>query len=358
MAFTEALEDNPIQPFLAETHEEYERTVRELQEIRMLVDQSRVEVEKLAQRNASIANHLRQIQANFDTVPRNDIKVAYEAAQDAQQRLFTMRGQLEKLQSDQANLERYVSHMRRTLAALEGAGPNGGGLGAAAGGGAETQNTMVRIVEAQESERQRLSRQMHDGPAQALSNFILQAEIAMRLFEVNPERAKAELANLKASASTTFQRVRDFIFELRPMQLDDLGLVPTVRRYVDVFKDKSGITSVFQFTGTERRLESHQEVTLFRAIQELLANARDHSQASQIKVQLDLDERRVRVMVEDNGQGFDADAALAPGHKTIGLATMKERVELLGGTFEIQSRVGQGSRITLDVPVGSVSAFA
>lgn len=356
MVFTDAFED-PVEAFIAETREEHDRVQRELQEIGMLVDQSRVEVEKLAQRNASITGHLRQLQLNFDTVPRNDIKVTYEAAQDAQQRLFTMRGQLEKLQSDQANLERYLAHLRKTIDSVQ-PGEQGPAGAAPVIGKAEAKATVVRIVEAQEAERQRLSRQMHDGPAQALSNFILQAEIAMRLFEVDPGRARAELSDLKTSAATTFQRVRDFIFELRPMQLDDLGLVPTVRRYVDVFKDKSGVNTVFQFAGIERRLESHQEVTIFRAIQELLSNARDHSQASQIRVQMDVDEQRVRVSVEDNGQGFDVDAALAPGHKTIGLSTMKERIELLGGTFQVQSRVGEGSRIDLDVPAGSVSAFA
>ena len=85
---------------------------------------------------------------------------------------------------------------------------------------------IVRVVEAQEAERQRLSRQIHDGPAQALSNFILQTEIAMRLFDIDTERARAELQSLKTSATSTFQKVRDFIFDLRPMMLDDLGLVP------------------------------------------------------------------------------------------------------------------------------------
>jgi two-component system sensor histidine kinase DegS len=92
------------------------------------------------------------------------------------------------------------------------------------------------IVNAQESERQRLSRQMHDGPAQALSNFILQTEIAMRLFDLDPAQARDELGNLKTSAMGTFQRVRSFIFELRPMMLDDLGFNSTLRKYADAFK--------------------------------------------------------------------------------------------------------------------------
>ena len=96
------------------------------------------------------------------------------------------------------------------------------------------------MINAQEAERQRLSRQMHDGPAQALSNFIVQTEIANRLLDIDAKRAKEELDNLKNSAMNTFKEVRTFIFELRPMMLDDLGLFPTVRRYVDNFKEQTG----------------------------------------------------------------------------------------------------------------------
>src|SRR3989337_2049393 len=175
----------PLEIFLQSTHSELDQVRMEMKEIGLLVEQSQGEVDKLANRNASITATLHQLQAHFDTVPREDIKSAYEAAQDAQQRLFTMRGQLDKLQSDQTNLERYLHHLKKTLVVLDSAGQ----AAAAAATGDGGTPTIVRIVEAQEAERQRLSRQMHDGPAQALSNYILQAEIAMRLFDTDPARA-------------------------------------------------------------------------------------------------------------------------------------------------------------------------
>ena len=104
--------------------------------------------------------------------------------------------------------------------------------------------------EAQEAERQRLSRQMHDGPAQAMSNFILQTEIAMRLLDADPKQAKDELASLKTAALGTFKKVRNFIFELRTMMLDDLGLVPTIRKYVDAFKEQTSMDVTLMVTGT------------------------------------------------------------------------------------------------------------
>ncbi len=336
-----------IAQLTADTREAHERTQQELRELNRMIEQSRGEVEKLAQRNAAIAAHLRQLQGNFENMPRADIRTAYEAAQDAQQRLFTMRGQLEKLQGEQSNLERLASYLQRTLTALQSLGseqPKGDGM-----------SVIVRVVEAQEAERQRLSRQIHDGPAQALSNFILQTEIAMRLFDIDTERARAELQSLKSAATSTFQKVRDFIFDLRPMMLDDLGLVPTVRRYVDAFKEKSGIQASLAVTGADYRMDSAREVVIFRGIQELLGNVRQHAQASQVRLTLDFDGHRVRVSVEDNGKGFDPQAAKKPKPTSSGLPTLQERMDLLSGTLQIDSQPGQGTRVVMEVPAAPAS---
>lgn len=358
MAFAEPTSSaDTLTEFVEQTRAELERAQRELKEIRLFVDQSRGEVDKLVQRHATIAGHLRQIQANIESVPRPDIKAAYEAAADAQQRLLTMRGQLEKMQSEQATLERLSEHLKRTLALVENV-PGGSSGAAMAGDGRDAaQPPIVRIINAQEAERRRLSRAMHDGPAQSLTNFILQAEIVQRLFDSDPQRCRAELASLKAAASATFAKVRDFIAELRPMMLDDLGLMPTVRRYVASFNDRSGISTQVQITGQERRFEPYREVMAFRAMQELLSNAREHSQATQIRVALDADESRVRLVVEDNGKGFEPGQVLGPGSKTVGLSSLRERIELLGGQMAIESSPGQGAQVTLEIPAGSVSVF-
>jgi two-component system sensor histidine kinase DegS len=207
------------------------------------------------------------------------------------------------------------------------------------------------LVNAQETERQRLSRQMHDGPAQALSNFIMQTEIAMRLLEHDPNEARTELNNLKVAALGTFQKVRNFIFELRPMMLDDLGLAPTIRRYADAFKEQTGLDVNVLVTGHERRLEPYLEVMLFRGIQELLGNAARHSQATLVKVALDMGEDRIRVSVDDNGKGFDPDVPQQGNN--LGLKLIRERTEMLGGTFEVDSAVGKGARILFAVPARS-----
>jgi two-component system, NarL family, sensor histidine kinase DegS len=322
-----------------------QETQRALRETTLMIEQSQGEVSKLSQRNAAITSHLQQVQNQLGDTPVEEIRMAYDSALDAQQRLFVMRGQLEKLQSDKAHYERY----KLVLENIQNGGLGGGSASSpqATGAGKGSLASVEMLVNAQEAERQRLSRQMHDGPAQALSNFILQTEIAMRLLDVDPTQARDELSNLKMSAMGTFQKVRNFIFELRPMMLDDLGLIPTIRRYADTFKEQTGLDVNVTVSGNERRLESYLEVMVFRAIQELLGNAARHSQATLIKINVDLTEDLIRVSVDDNGKGFDIDTSQ---EQNLGLKLIRERTEMLGGTFEIDSAMGKGHAVMFSLP--------
>jgi two-component system sensor histidine kinase DegS len=322
---------------------ELDEANRSLKEITLMLDQSRGEVGKLTQRNAAVTTHLQQMRTQTAKTSIDEIRTAYDSALDAQQRLFVMRGQLEKLQSDQSNLERYKGMLER----LQQANKAGGAAQGPKNEKAALANVEM-LVNAQEAERQRLSRQMHDGPAQALSNFILQTEIAMRLLDIDPAQARTELGNLKVAAMSTFQKVRNFIFELRPMMLDDLGLPPTIRRYADTFKEQSGIELSVTITGNERRLEPYIEVMVFRAMQELLSNAVHQNQATLVKIQSDMGDTLIKLSVDDNGKGFDPEALEKEAN--LGLKLIKERAEMLGGTFEIDSAPGKGSRITLSLP--------
>jgi two-component system, NarL family, sensor histidine kinase DegS len=323
---------------------ELEETQRALREVTLMIEQSQGELAKITQRNAAITAHLQQLQKQDTTV--EDLKMSYDSALDVQQRLFVMRGQLEKLQNDTVHLKKYKSLLEKVVS---GSGSEDLSNPSSPVSNAKSQMAGIEmIVNAQESERQRLSRQMHDGPAQALSNFILQTEIAMRLLDVDPAQARDELGNLKASAMGTFQKVRSFIFELRPMMLDDLGLIPTLRKYADAFKEQAGLDVSVTVTGTERRLEPYLEVMVFRAVQELLGNSSRHSQATLIKVQVDLGSDLVRVSVEDNGKGFSPE--ILKESKNLGLKLIRERAEMLGGSFEVDSSVGSGARISFAVP--------
>ncbi len=322
---------------------ELEETQRALRETTLMIEQSQGEVNKLTQRNAAITAHLQQVQNQMSDMPVEEIRMAYDSALDAQQRLFVMRGQLEKLQSDKTHFEKYVAAFENMQNGAKGADSVTN-----ASGGKSPLASVEMLVNAQEAERQRLSRQMHDGPAQALSNFILQTEIAMRLLEVDPVQAREELGNLKASAMGTFQKVRNFIFELRPMMLDDLGLIPTIRRYADAFKEQTGLEVNVTISGEDRRLEPYLEVMVFRAVQELMGNVARHSQATLLKLNMDLTNELIRVSVDDNGKGFDLDSVQKG--QSLGIKLIRERTEMLGGSFEVDSATGKGARVMFSLP--------
>lgn len=347
---------------LAEFRTEYERIQSRIRENQQLIEQSQLEVDRIRERSVSISTQLRRVESNFDTIPRSDIKSAYDDALDAKTRLLTMQGQLEKLKSNQEELRHFEELLGRLLGQVQGIAvdqlppslPTANVAYTTDADGRLPAKTIVSIVEAQESERQRLARQMHDGPAQSLTNFILQAEICQRLFERNPDRAGEELNNLKTAASSTFQKIRDFIFDLRPMMLDDLGLVPTIRRYVEAYQEKTGIETQLNILGDERRLPAHIEVMMFRSVQEVMSTARDSLNAKHVSIVLDVGPDWLKATCESDGRGFDPEQALASNgqENVFGLNTLRERIELVGGRFEVMSAPDEASRFVILLPAG------
>lgn len=331
------------------TFAELDHAQKAYNEVTLMLEQSRVDYENLNQRNASINIQLQHIQSQIDVVSPKDISLAYGSMLESQQRILITQGQIEKLQSEQKYLKQIIDLFEK-LPNLAGEveHPEPGPRQLQSG-----QVLLEKLINAQEAERQRLSRQMHDGPAQALSNFIVQAEIATRLFEVDPTRAQEELENLKTSALNTFQKVRLFITNLRPMMLDDLGLIPTLKRFVDTFKEETGCETELEIKSNEYRLEPYLEVMIFRAVQELMGNADKHNQESgkkpKINVLLSLDADQIKVVVSDNGSGFYPD--ILKNCTGVGLKIIQERVGMLGGTVEILSQPENGARISILIPV-------
>ncbi len=324
---------------------------QQLKEIDMLIHQTSTEVDRFTQSNARAVARTRQVESTFETVPREDIRKAYETLIENQQRLFTMRGQLEKLQSDQKHLaciaELYQRIQSFATPTTAGAPQDTGNNGTSA-----SQAMVISIIEAQEQERLRLSRQMHDGPAQSLTNLVLQAEICERLFDRDAERARTELTELKKSVINAFKAVKVFIFDLRPMMLDDLGLVPTMRRYVEGIANEGFTGLTLKVTGKERRLAPHKEVTIFRVIQTLIHIGREQGQAHNINIHLDIDDDEVRVQLDDNGIGFEIDDALTSSDAVrLNLPTQRERIEMMDGKIHFTSSPGQGWRVNFTLPV-------
>jgi two-component system sensor histidine kinase DegS len=269
-------------------------------------------------------------------------------------RLQMMRSQLEQLHFRQQALKARQSQLFELVTALEpllgmSATPSAAGRGADEGEG-----TIANIIQAQEKERLRISLQLHDGPAQSMSNLVLRAEICQRLLDRDLDQTRAELSGLKTAINTTLQDTRRFIFDLRPMILDDLGLVPTLRRYVQQFSDKNNFEINLMVQGIDGRLPTHYEVAIFRFIQEALNNVAKHANATQARVLLETSGSSIHVSVEDDGGGFHISEVLADqsGRRNLGIATLRQQAEaLLRGEFGIESAVGRGTRVAAVVPL-------
>lgn len=349
--------DNPTDELLNMLDTEMTDIKQRLDEISQQVETYENMVRREENRSASIASQLRTLQDNFDSVPREDIRARYDEALDARFRLASIQGQVELFRTTKKLLEDERKILSEVISKIRGGIEVSTAATDAPAAVVNNNSNIIRIIRAQEDERRRLANQIHDGPAQSLTNFVLQAEICQRLFDRNPEAAKEELINLKESASGTFQRVRDFISDLRPMMLDDLGVIPTIRKYIESFSSKSDIKVTLDIGGQEdRRLEEYQEVMIFRGIQDLIGHARDYAEATALRVRLDIARDRAIVMVEDNGRFFDAETQLENAHaddpRAQGIITLREKFELVGGTVSINSMEGTLTEVHFEIPVG------
>ena len=203
-----------------------------------------------------------------------------------------------------------------------------------------------RVVEAQEAERRRLARELHDETGQALTSIVLGLKALDDLVE--GDELHAAVAELRASVVATLNDVRQLAVDLRPKALDDFGLVAALERLVETFAEQTGLSVDFQHALGERRLPEQVETALYRIVQESLTNVVKHAQAHTISVLLTRRGDGVAVVIEDDGRGFDPERT---PDDSFGLVGMRERLTLLDGTITIESAKGEGTTLVAEVPV-------
>jgi len=216
------------------------------------------------------------------------------------------------------------------------------------------QNLGIKIIKAQEEERQRVASDIHDGPAQSMSNIVLKAEICEKMIDIDVNRAKDELRDLKRIVRDCLQDIRRIIYDLRPMSLDDLGLIPTIQRYAAKYSDETGIKVQMKSIGTYIENAPEISLTVFRIVQESLNNVKKHAHAKNVAISLVFQEDQLILGISDDGRGFNIDEVNERDIETnsgFGLHSMRERVELLGGSFEIKTEIGKGTRLNIKIPL-------
>jgi signal transduction histidine kinase len=203
-----------------------------------------------------------------------------------------------------------------------------------------------RVVQAQELERSRLARELHDETGQALTSILLGLKPLEDALADHP--ARTGLAELREQVVSALQDVRRLAVELRPAVLDDFGLVPALERLVDAFAEQSEVRVDFHSALGETRLPSDVETALYRVVQESLTNIVKHANAKHISVSLARRESGVAAVIEDDGAGFDQRTVREGG---VGLLGMRERLALIDGRLEIESRPGAGTTVVAEVPL-------
>jgi len=212
---------------------------------------------------------------------------------------------------------------------------------------------LQEITKAQEEERKRIGRELHDDTAQALYALTREVDNFLRDNTKLPAESAVFLKGLGERVKEVLGSLRRFGRDLRPPMLDDLGLLATLRWLVSELKEQNGIEADLRVLGNERRFNPEAELILFRIVQEALRNVEKHAQASKVEVAVEFGEGKTKVSICDNGKGFDLGASLAelPRVGKLGLAGMEERVHLLGGSMRIESEAGKGTKVMIEVPI-------
>ena len=245
-------------------------------------------------------------------------------------------------------LQLAVQHIESSAAYLLGSG-----IDPSAEDKDEAIEVAQRVLGSLEAERERLYRDVHDGPAQVLANAIFEIEYLERIAERAPSEVRqtlrTELANLKAQFRTSLDSVRAMIYDLRPPELTELGLAEAMRNYATEWETRCGIRVSSRLDTNDTHLAPLQELAVYRVMQEALQNVHKHSQASAVGMAWQRSSDRWVLHVTDDGIGFDIVKA-ARHKKSVGLLSMRERAELIGGTLQLQSTPGKGTAVTLLLP--------
>jgi len=208
-----------------------------------------------------------------------------------------------------------------------------------------------KLVEIQEAERRSIAKELHDEIGQALTGLKLSLEMADRLAQ---EPARESLRGALGLANELMARVRKLSLDLRPVALDDLGLLPALLWYFERYTRQTGVQVDFRHQGLEgRRFGEHLETAAYRIIQEALTNVARHARSGSIEIRAWVDDSTLNMHVEDHGVGFDADSVLGRAESS-GVTGMQERAFLLGGALTIETQPGRGTRLMAELPLSTV----
>ncbi|SHE11359.1 Sensor protein degS [Chlamydia abortus] len=338
---------------------------RELQQVIEETTLTIQQVDKLELDYRRSRIRLTEVSRDFHRFTEEDIRIAYEAATQLQLQLTIYREKEHHLKMRRDDLQKRIRSVERQVeraetlvsqmnVVLEYLSGDLNQVTRMLESAKNRQMLGLKIIMAQEEERKRIAREIHDGLAQTMAHVVLRTEIAERMLsQENLDSVKEELSDLKGQVRDGLEEVRKMIFNLRPMALDDLGLIPTLHKFVQDFEEKSKIRTRFELAGREKRLPSEMEVAVYRLIQEAFSNVLKHAKATYISLTITFQKHMTQIVIKDNGIGFNVEEMeskmITSSH--YGLIGMQERIDLLEGKIHIESKKGEGTKITMLIPI-------
>jgi len=341
--------------------QDYENMINELDNIKQMMVKLTNEGDVLEKQVLEARSMLSEVSMNFKNYSEEEVRDAYEKAHQLQMDLSINWQYKKQLLDKRSDLENRLVGLDETIdradqlisqisVVMNYLTSDLKQVGEVLEHAKAKQDFGLKIIEAQEEERKRLSRDIHDGPAQMLANVIMRSDLIERVYrEKGADEAFSEVSSFKKMVRSALYEVRRIIYDLRPMALDDLGLVPTLRKYLRTIEEYHNQSKIdFVNIGLERRLPTKYEVALFRMIQESVQNALKHANACEIKVRLEITNASITVLIKDNGIGFDITEKKP---ESFGMIGMRERVDLLEGELTFDSKIGKGTAVLIRVPL-------
>ncbi len=342
----------------------FEEMRNELEVVRYEISLIINEADDLERKSQLSKQRLVQVSKGFKDFSEEQIRIAYENANDLQTKLLITRQKEKQLREKRDDLERRMKALYDTIeradhivnqvnVVINYLTSDLKNVGLALEQAKIKQDFGIRIIAAQEEERRRLSREIHDGPAQMMANVLMRSSLIERSYkEKGIEQAIAELSELKVTVRNALSEVRRIIYDLRPMALDDLGIGPTLKKYLStVMEYNPGVMIHYQSSGQECRLSSEQEVAIFRLVQECVTNSLKHAKPKDIDVKMEWMKEAVNIVVKDNGNGFEMEEVK---EQSFGLIGMRERIDLLDGEMKLHSLLGKGTIIMFKIPYSQI----
>ena len=374
----DAIEDNKTQIFdiYQNTRAEVDSARERLAELKNRVAETIARVDALSVEEQGAKQRLAEVSRNFAEHTEDEIRSAYETVSIIQINLAIEREKEQTMRVERDKLEIRLRYLYNVVARAEHMALSIGSvlsyLSTQVSGvlwkiEAVQKDKFVgaRIIKATEEERYRISREIHDGPAQDLANVLFMTTITERLMDQDMDEAKKTLVDLRGEIRKCLTGVRQIIFDMRPMALDDLGLPQAVEQLLRLFGERGKLRGTFSLEGTHYTLPKHVEIAIFRIVQEALNNVVNHAKTDKVRVRMHYTEQALTVLIADDGVGLDMNRVLEEPDEAedaldmetqrrlrgrhFGVIGMEERAKIIGAAIQILSEPGKGTKVHLRV---------